>query len=116
MSPNAGERLLTEARGRPANSNSEGLPDGPVYVGLIYLDERSGTYRLSAEEHLSRPRLAQCDRLEGQLDHDIGDLTILLEPGKRTRADASYSTVDPAVIADFNDAKAGPITGIPPRP
>ena len=61
---------------------------------------------------MSRP-VWICSDLEGQLDHDIADLTILLEPGAEPEHDFDP---DPALVADFNDAKAGPITGVPPRP
>ena len=61
--------------------------------------------------------------LEGQLDRDIADLTILLDPNAQTDElrpplppFGHFSDRDPAAIADFNDAKAGPITGVPPRP
>jgi hypothetical protein len=53
------------------------------------------------------------DELVGQLDHDITDLTILIEPYDPSRP-RDRLRVDPAMLADFNDAKAGPITGVPP--
>ena len=75
-------------------------------------------YQVSAKNKCRNPHLL--DVLEGQLDRDITDLTILLEPGQdagvgRIHVDR-VDRVDPAVLADFNDAKAGPITGVPPRP
>ncbi len=53
--------------------------------------------------------------LTGRLDHDILDLTILLEPPGQDERKLVLPR-DDAVLADFNDAKAGPITGVPPQP
>jgi hypothetical protein len=52
-------------------------------------------------------------KLVGRLDHDVTDLTILLEPDPTPRT-TDLSRIDPAILADFNDAKAGSITGVPP--
>jgi hypothetical protein len=42
-------------------------------------------------------------------------LTILLEPGEQRELGLlTAHEMDPTVLADFNDAKAGPITGVPP--
>ena len=49
----------------------------------------------------------------GQLDRDLTDLTILVEPGKEPGF-RSIDEIDPAVLADFNDAESGPITGVAP--
>jgi thiol-disulfide isomerase/thioredoxin len=48
-------------------------------------------------------------RLIGQLRGDRDDLVILFEPGE----DPPHS-LDPGPLADFKEAKAGPITGAPP--
>ena len=112
-SPNA-SGILKQKLGPSGEFAFAGLPDGPVSVHLFYI-EKSG-YRLSAKNKCLDPSSSHAG-LEGQLDHDIGDLTILLEPGsKPERDDESYWKIDPAVLADFRDAKGGPITGVPPRP
>ena len=50
------------------------------------------------------------------IDHDINDLTILLEPGEVPEAKSIVPCgVDPARVTDFEDAKAGPITGVGPH-
>ncbi len=84
----------------------KGLPAGPVSVRT-----RPAGYFVSAKNRCHGP--SGFDDLKGQLGHDIADLTILLEPGAEPKHD---SDPDPALVADFNDAKAGPITGVPPRP
>jgi hypothetical protein len=74
----------------------------------------SGPYRLSEKNRSLNPEFPIA--IEGRLDHDVTDLTVLLEPGAQTKLDlAGLDDIDPAVIADFNDAKAGPITGVAPR-
>jgi hypothetical protein len=70
-------------------------------------------YRLSNQNKCLDPTFP--DRLEGMIDHDINDLTILLEPGEAPEAKSIVPYgVDPARVADF-DAKAGPITGVGPH-
>ncbi len=113
-SPNA-SGMLEQKLGPSGQFAFAGLPDGPVSVHLFHL-EKSG-YRLSAKNKCLDPISRRDAFFEGQLEHDIGDFTILLEPGSKPESDDnSYSNVDPAVLADFLDATAGPITGVPPRP
>ena len=72
-------------------------------------------YRLSDKNRCLDP--GECDRLEGQIDHDITDLTILLERGiQPERHYTLNSQIDQTALADFEDAKKGPIMGVPPRP
>jgi RNA polymerase sigma-70 factor (ECF subfamily) len=94
----------------------KGLADGVVTLTLFVGAAQGGSnYRVSAQNKCWNPFLKNC--LEGRLDHDITDLTILLEPDRGAARDTrSYSEVDPALVADFNDAKVGPITGVAPRP
>ena len=93
----------------------KGLPSGPVELSVFYRNNGAPSpYRLSAKNLCLNPTAPY--RLEGQLDHDITDLTILLEPGVQLDFPIVDShEVDPAVEADFNDARARPITGVPPR-
>ena len=95
------------------DSNSRASPSVLFALGWIF-DQTSRDPAIASppRTHVAN-RLAHRSTLEGQLDHDISDLTILLEPGEEA---GRANDIDPAVIADFNDAKAGPITGIPPRP
>ncbi len=88
------------------------IPDGPVRVNtFVKNDKADQVYRLSTKNKCLEPFFRHA--LEGRLDRNIDDLTILLEPGKTIDRDPN-SDIDPAVRADFNDAKAGPITGVPP--
>ncbi len=88
------------------------LPAGPISIAVDPCQPVPPAYRVSAKNKCRNPMIGEC--LEGQLEHDITDLTILLEPG-REREQVNFDQVDPAVLADFNDAKAGPITGVPPE-
>jgi hypothetical protein len=89
-----------------------GLPEGPVSleVDLPNADERLG-YQVSLKNKCLDP--LEPTRLVGRLDHDVSDLSILIEPYDPSRTRDPRS-IDPAILADFNDAKAGPITGVPP--
>ena len=72
-------------------------------------------YRLSDKNRCLNPYGSY--RLMGRLDRDITDLTILLEPGVQPeRQFASPRQLDQTALADFEDAKAGPIMGVPPTP
>ena len=94
-----------------------GLPAGPVAVGFLLLgDKESGKmppgYVLSLKNRcldLERPHL-----LVGQLDHDISDLTILVEPAKN-RKSAFELNLEPTAAAEYYEAHYGPITGVPPK-
>ena len=97
----------------------EGLPRGPVSVSCFFhgekgLEEFPTGYRLSPRNKCLSP--GSCF-IEGQLDRDITDLTILFEPGEAPRLGdvRSYMHLDPTALADFKDAAAGPITGVPPQ-
>ena len=100
-----------------------GLPDGPVSLLLHYRKSQDGPrYGYSAQNRCRNPEHPSF--LEGRLHRNIDDLTILLDPGVQPDEPVPpplppfghFSDRDPAAIADFNDAKAGPITGVPPRP
>ncbi|MFI5387336.1 MAG: sigma-70 family RNA polymerase sigma factor [Fimbriimonadales bacterium] len=110
-SPNAGGSIESKLD-ETGRFEFSGLPDGPVSVDVRYLkDLKPYGYRFSPKNKCLNPEL---HRLEGQLDRNITDLTILFEPDKEPVFLTSIQSVDPAIIADFNDAKAGPITGVPP--
>ncbi len=89
----------------------KGLPAGPISISVIPWKQVAPGYRVSDKNKCRNPLIREC--LEGQLERDITDLTILLEPG-RERERVHFHQVDPAILADFNDAKAGPITGVSP--
>jgi hypothetical protein len=68
-------------------------------------------HRLSDKNKCLNPEESNC--IEGQLERDVTDLTILLGPVE----DKWYPGIvdaDPTALAQFNDATAGPITGVPP--
>ncbi len=92
------------------------VPEGRVRLQVVFdRNPAAGSYRVSARNKCRDPLIT--NRLEGRLDHDITDLTILVEPDAEPEKEfRSFRGVDPALVADFNDAKAGPITGVPPRP
>ena len=90
-----------------------GLPEGPVEVSAFIARKFQPLgYRLSPTNKCLHPQFPV--RLVGQLDRDIDDLTILFEPSEIPEQHPRVD-VDPAVLADFNDAQAGPITGVPPK-
>jgi RNA polymerase sigma factor (sigma-70 family) len=96
----------------------KGLPAGPLYVFLKGQGGGTSTslpgYHLSAKNKCLDPTFP--DRLQGMINHDITDLTILVEPGEAPEAASLIPFgVDPARVADFEEAKAGPITGLPPQ-
>ena len=108
----AENEVLDREVDKTGRSEFNGLPAGPVRVTVMFGGERSATgYHVSVKNACRNPGLHSA--LEGQLDRDVNDLTILLEPGAEPENDFD---LDPALEADFNDAKAGPITGVPPRP
>ena len=91
-----------------------GLTDGPVSVSVQLPKGRAPSgYRVSARNKCLDPNFPE--ELWGKLNGDITDLTILIEPGEEPKWDL-YWHVDPALVAEFNEAKAGPITGVLPRP
>jgi hypothetical protein len=87
-----------------------GLPAGKGSICVLFPDDQfyaPAGYRLSARNKCRDP-FNTC-RLVGQLDLDVADLMILFEPGPRP----SLSR-DPNILAAFNEAEAGPITGVTP--
>ena len=90
-----------------------GIPDGPVRLEL-YSQEPSGRigYHFSRKNRCLDP--FQPDGLGGLVKGDINGLTILLVPGDPTGELHVPGDIDPTVLADFKDAEAGPITGVPP--
>ncbi len=112
----SGEKIVQEvnAAGR---FELHGLPDGHLVVS-VQLPESPGStrYRLSAQNKCLNPHTDF--QLQGRLGRDVTDLTILLEPvhEPNLRAQLAGISIDPAVLADYKDAKAGPITGVAPRP
>ncbi len=93
----------------------EGLLDGRVTLNVVFPKGAVPyPYRLSDKNRCLDPQAS--DRFEGRLDRDITDMTILLEPGIQPEVPhTGYLEVDQTALADFEDAKSGPITGVPPR-
>ena len=91
-----------------------GIPDGAVYLHLLPPERTLQVgYRFSPANKCLNP--SDPTRLEGRLEHDVTNLTILVEPGEPDKL-AGFRDIDPTILADFDDAKAGPITGVPPQP
>jgi RNA polymerase sigma factor (sigma-70 family) len=88
-----------------------GLPEGPVLITMFFENGGAASYRFSSKNKCLNPRVPVW--LEGRLDHDITDLTILLQRGKAPRLDIPIHPL-PEVDAAFNAAKFGPITGVRP--
>ena len=89
---------------------AKGLPDSEVEASVRFPDVKTFNlpgYRLSSRNKCMDP--LNRFRLMGQLRGDITDLVILYEPG-----DDPPLTLAPGPLADFKEAKAGPITGAPP--
>ena len=87
-----------------------GLPEGEVDVSVRFADIKTWNppgYRLSTRNKCLDP--LNRFRIMGQLHGDRDDLVILFEPG-----DDPPHSLDPGPLADFKEAKAGPITGAPP--
>ncbi len=87
-----------------------GLPEGEVGLGVKFPDIETWNlpgYRLSVKNKCMDPLNRYV--LWGQLPRDITDLVILFEPG-----DDPPHSLAPGPLADFKEAKAGPITGAPP--
>ena len=78
------------------------LPAGPISIAVDPWQRVPPGYRVSAKNKCRNPIIGEC--LEGQLERDITDLTILLEPGEEARR-AQFDEIDPAILADFNDAR-----------
>jgi peroxiredoxin len=90
----------------------KGIPEGSVRVyihckdqDVVGFSDPIPGYRLSPRNKCLDPTSSKA--LQGMVDRDITDLTILLEPGETPKH-------MPGTVAEFNDAKAGPITGVPP--
>ena len=87
-----------------------GLPETEVGVCLTFPGVNGYLppgYRLSPLVKCASP--INIFKIEGQLDRDIDDLTILFEPGPEPR-----TSLDPGRLADFKAVRAGTITGAPP--
>ena len=80
----------------------DGIPDGPVwfYVGIQNNDPKT-RFHFSAKNRCLNPR--QPKLIEGQVNRDITDLKILLEPGAGP-PHRFRNQLDPAVVADFDEA------------
>ncbi len=89
----------------------QGLPSGDISVGLSCRDAAvRGAYRLSAKNKCLN--LRTMNHIEGRLERDIADLTILVEPGEPIEPPCDFA--DLTSLADFYDAQSGPITGVLP--
>jgi RNA polymerase sigma factor (sigma-70 family) len=87
-----------------------GLPEGEVDVSVQFPGIQTWNppgYRLSSRNKCLDP--INRFRLMGQLRGNRDDLVILFEPGEDPP-----NSLDPGPLADFKEAKAGPITGVPP--
>ena len=87
-----------------------GLPECEVDVSVRFADIKTWNppgYRLSTRNKCLDP--LNRFRIMGQLHGDRDDLVILFEPG-----DDPPLSHDPGPLADFKEAKAGPIMGAPP--
>jgi hypothetical protein len=115
-----GTRVLTAAEGAGGliwakvddrgRFEAQGLPEGEVEASVRFPDFKTMNlpgYRLSPKNKCLDP--LNRFRIMGQLRGDIADLVILYEPGE----DPPHS-LDPGPLADFKEAKAGPIAGAPP--
>jgi RNA polymerase sigma factor (sigma-70 family) len=93
-----------------------GIADGLVTLEVTFPEAKAAEtrYRVSPENACRNPQVE--NQLEGRVERDISDLTILLDPDFSPKRELHLiRDVDPAMLADFNDAKAGPINGVPPR-
>jgi hypothetical protein len=104
----------------------KGLPRGPVtlsaYVpptgqtqalAMIRAPGASGgAYQLSPKNVCRNPTLTT--QLEGRIDRDIRNLTVLLEPAVTSEPSPTAARIAPSVLARFERVRAGPITGVPP--
>ena len=112
--PNAAGELQSRLDGK-GHFQVKGLPDGLVSVSVVVPPGPGRlAYRLSPKNKCLDP--SRPSQLVGQIKSDVTDLTILLEPGEQTESVIALDALDPAVVADFGDAKAGPITGVAPAP
>jgi RNA polymerase sigma factor (sigma-70 family) len=96
-----------------------GVPDGRL---VVYVTQKIGIgivsdlpgYHISARNKCLDPTFP--DRLQGTIKEDITNLTIGLDPGEAPEGASTIPFgIDPARVADFEEAKAGPITGVAPR-
>jgi len=99
----------------------KGLPQGSIgtHLELTWMISQPGYpvpppgYRLSAQNACLDP--ANGSELVGLLDRDKSDLIILVEPTKgaaNTGPGKTLSSPGPAPLAQFQKARAGPITGV----
>jgi hypothetical protein len=118
--PGAGGRVVARLD-KNGHFEIKGLPHGTIaaHVEVTWGANPPGYpvpvegYRLSVRNTCLNPN--NCFELVGRVDHDIDDLTILLEPAQATvgaGSDRFLSPYDPATLARFQAAKGGPITGV----
>ena len=89
-----------------------GIPGGAVSLRLALAQDASTTlYHFSSKNKCLDPD--DPGFVRGQVDRDITNLTILLEPGQEPQP-PSLVEIDPTVRADFTEASVGSITGVPP--
>ncbi len=119
--PGAGSRVYSHLD-KQGHFQIKGLPQGIIaaHVEQVWTANPPGYpvpvpgYRLSARNTCLDP--GDGFELVGRLDHDINDLTILVEPATNGAAGGTgrlSSSPDQAALARFRSAKAGPITGAP---
>ncbi|MGO9919355.1 MAG: carboxypeptidase-like regulatory domain-containing protein [Isosphaeraceae bacterium] len=117
--PGAGGRVYSRLD-KKGHFQIKGLPPGTIaaHVEQVWTINPPGYpvpvpgYRPSARNKCLDP--SNGFELIGQLDDDTSDLTILLEPTTNAAgagAGGRPSSPDPAALAQFRNARAGPITG-----
>jgi hypothetical protein len=100
----------------------KGLLEGPVALWFSDRDSAPSTpdrglsgYHLSSRNESRDP--TDTGKLIGRLDHDVSDLTILLEPGRDAPAAgagrSSSSVFEPGALRER--ASAAPMRGLPPQ-
>jgi thiol-disulfide isomerase/thioredoxin len=88
-----------------------GLPDSEISIAVQLPRIQTWMppgYRLSKRNKCLDP--LNTFHLVGRLDHDVSDLIILYEPGE-----APWSSLDPGLLADFEETRKGMIAGASAR-
>ncbi len=88
-----------------------GLPEAGVSLAVQFPDNRNWLppgYRLSPTMKCVDPLNPY--NIHGRLDRDLDDMLILYVPGEAPRM-----SLDPGLLKDFEEAKAGPLAGAPPE-
>ena len=86
-----------------------GLPAGLISIAVLFPDDQfyaPAGYRLSSRNRCRDPLNTYL--LMGRADRDVADLTILFEPGAQDPPSREIR-----IREAFEEAKAGPITGVP---